>query len=219
MAAKKSAKKTTKKRGPIAKKAIQKKPAPKKRTPKKKPATQKRAVANKKPTPKKQKPAAKKKPAARAKVGKKSSTKQPVLAPKSKRSLGGTILQTVSFAAPPEVIYEALLDGEMHSAFTGSVANVQARVGTKFNAWDGYIHGMVMELDPPHHIVKSWRASDFPQAHPMSRLQIDLTPTSDGGTTLEMRHTGLPESMVGDYDNGWHEHYWKPLRAWLANKT
>ena len=117
------------------------------------------------------------------------------------------------------MIFLALMDGEQQSEFTNSIANVQPRAGTKFNAWDGYIEGVVMELDEPRRIVQSWRASDFPQAHPSSRVQIDLSQSEDGGTTLELRHTGLPADMTEGYDQGWHQYYWTPLRAWLKTRS
>ena len=128
----------------------------------------------------------------------------------------GTLHQTLSFAAAPEKIYAALLDSEQHSAFTGAPAHVEPRVGSKFNAWDGYIHGVIMELDAPRRIVQSWRATDFPQGHPVSRLELSLESDGEGGTTLELNHSGLPAATVEGYDKGWHDFYWQPLRDWLA---
>lgn len=58
----------------------------------------------------------------------------------------GTIEQTVFFKAPPELVYEALLDAKKHSEFTGSPATANARVGSTFTAWDGYITGRNVEL-------------------------------------------------------------------------
>ena len=142
---------------------------------------------------------------------------RPVVAESAPRKAPiGTLHQTLSFAAAPAKIYAALLDSEQHSAFTGAPAHVEPRVGSKFNAWDGYIHGVIMELDAPRRIVQSWRATDFPQGHPVSRLEISLESDGKGGTTLELNHSGLPAATVEGYDKGWHDFYWQPLRDWLA---
>lgn len=200
---------------PGKKASAPKKPA-KKATPKKPAPPPKKASAKK--SPKKAAPKAKKKAAAKPK--KKSAPKA-----KAARSTipqpsgGGQIHQTLTFEGAPDLLYDALLDSEMHTEITGSVANVEPRVGAKFNAWDGYIHGVVMELDPGRRIVKSWRASDFPPAHPTSRLELTFSPNGSGGTVLEVLHTGLPEEKVGDYDRGWNEFYWQPLRAWLSKRA
>ena len=56
---------------------------------------------------------------------------------------------TAQFAVKPEVLYRAWLSSKQHSAMTGSAAKVQARVGGAFSAWDGYITGKTLELQPP----------------------------------------------------------------------
>jgi uncharacterized protein YndB with AHSA1/START domain len=140
------------------------------------------------------------------------------MAPVQQATTQGLILQTVTFDAPPDAIYRALLDAEQHAAFTGALANVDARVGGRFDAWDGYIEGEILELEAERRIVQSWRAADFPESHPESRLEIRLSRTDDG-TTLELVHSGLPDSMVAGFDSGWHEHYWEPLRRWLSSRS
>ena len=50
--------------------------------------------------------------------------------------------------AKPSEIYEAWLNSESHAAMTGSVAQVDGKVGGKFTAWDGYISGTTLDLTP-----------------------------------------------------------------------
>jgi activator of HSP90 ATPase len=63
--------------------------------------------------------------------------------------------------ATPSEIYNAWLTSKGHSAMTGSLANVDGRVGGKFTAWDGYIAGSTLELTPDQRIVQAWRTSDI----------------------------------------------------------
>ena len=179
--------------------------------------------AKKRAATKKKKPAAKK-PAKRAKVARKVAPKKKAPARKTKRVAAkkpspglvfGAIEQVEHFSASPEVVYDALMSGPKHAAFTGAAAKVAAKKGGSFEAWDGYIRGKNLELVPGERIVQSWRASDFPAEYPDSTLEIDLTPES-GGTKLRLRHTQLPEKRVELYHSGWHDHYWQPLRAWLT---
>jgi uncharacterized protein YndB with AHSA1/START domain len=52
-----------------------------------------------------------------------------------------TIRQKTSIPATPDEIYEAFTNSKKHSAFTGSKAKCDPKVGGKFTAWDGYISG------------------------------------------------------------------------------
>ena len=59
--------------------------------------------------------------------------------------------------ASPQAIYNAWLDSEGHTKMTGSPANSSANVGDSFDAWDGYITGKNLEIEPGKRIVQSWR--------------------------------------------------------------
>ncbi|MGD1014454.1 MAG: hypothetical protein ABR963_08730 [Acidimicrobiales bacterium] len=51
-------------------------------------------------------------------------------------------------AASPEAIYRAWMSSDGHSAMTGGEAHVDPVVGGEFTAWDQYIKGTTLELDP-----------------------------------------------------------------------
>lgn len=81
-----------------------------------------------------------------------------------------TIHASAVIDAKPAAIYEAFLDGDTHTAMTGGGATSTPRVGTRFTAWDGYITGKHLELQPGRRIVQDWRTTQFPGAAPDSRL-------------------------------------------------
>ena len=119
--------------------------------------------------------------------------------------------------APPETVYKAWLTSKSHAAMTGGAANVNARVGATFQAWDGYISGRNLELEPGARIVQAWRTSEFTETEPDSRLEILFKPKK-GGTTVTIKHSGLPAHGM-QYRQGWIDAYYEPMKAFFTTKT
>lgn len=124
-----------------------------------------------------------------------------------------TIRQTVTFKASPHEVYEALMDSEKHSEFTGSEAKISRDVGGKFTIYGGEIEGENLYLVQDQKIVQSWRYSDWPEGH-YSKATFSLK-KSDGGTTLTFTQTGVPEDKYEDISQGWHDYYWGPMKERL----
>ncbi len=129
----------------------------------------------------------------------------------------GKIEQTVFIEASPEDVYDALLDAKKHSAFTGSPATTNGRVGAEFKAWDRYISGKNVELVNGKKIVQEWETTEWPEGYPRSRLELTLTPKK-GGTELRMVHSQVPAEQVSEYTSGWPESYWEPLKEYFAEQ-
>jgi len=121
---------------------------------------------------------------------------------------------STEFAVSPKRLYEAWLDGSQHGAMTGAVASVEAWVGGQHTAWDGYIWGRILELEPYRRIVQTWRTSEFPLVSVDSRLEILLEPTALG-TRLVLHHTQIPDGQGEMYRVGWDESYFQPMRAYF----
>ena len=118
------------------------------------------------------------------------------------------------FPATPEAIYQAWLSSDGHTAMTGSPASATDVVGDSFDAWEGYIQGQNLELEPPKRIVQSWRTTEFDASEEDSRLEIELRP-QDGGTLVTLRHSGLPEHGM-QYKQGWVDSYFLPMLAYFG---
>ena len=97
-------------------------------------------------------------------------------------SIHYTKLYEVSTVLPatPKQIYEAWLSSEGHSKMTGSQAEVEGESGGTFKAWDGYIWGKTLELEPNRRILQAWRTSEFPEDSPDSQVEILLEEIADG---------------------------------------
>lgn len=124
-----------------------------------------------------------------------------------------TIVQEIDLPGSPQRVYQAYTESSRHAEFTGLPAEIEPRVGGSCLAGDGYITGAFLDLVPGKRISQTWHASDFPEGH-MSQLELDLEPV-EGGTLLRMTHSGVPEEAMDMIDEGWHRHYWEPLRAYL----
>lgn len=124
----------------------------------------------------------------------------------------------VDLPVSPERVYRAWLDGYEHSQFTGSRAHIEAKVGGRFTAFDGYIEGEIQVMTPFSHIVQTWRTSDFLPGSPDSLIDLKLEPTCLG-SLLVLEHTGIPDGQSKQYLDGWFQYYFRPLRAYFEEQV
>ena len=117
-------------------------------------------------------------------------------------------------AAKPIEIYTAFVNAKKHSAFTGSKATGEGKVGGKFTAWDGYISGKFLELDEGKKIVQEWITTEWPEGYPPSRFELTFREVKDG-TEVLMVHSDVPAEQAGELEEGWNESYWKPLKTYF----
>ena len=125
-----------------------------------------------------------------------------------------TISQKVTVPAKAIEVYEAFVDAKKQSAFTGSKATGQGKVGGKFTAWDGYISGKFLELEKGKKIVQEWVTTEWPKGFPPSRLELTLREVR-GGTEISMIHSNVPAKQAKDLREGWNEFYWKPIKDYF----
>jgi uncharacterized protein YndB with AHSA1/START domain len=119
--------------------------------------------------------------------------------------------------ASPEKVYTAWVNSKEHTLMTGSPARVSAKVGETFEAWDGYIQGKNLELEPPNRILQLWRTSEFEESDKDSILEILFTSEGDG-TRITIRHSELPDHGM-QYYQGWIDSYFAPMAAYFRVKS
>lgn len=117
--------------------------------------------------------------------------------------------------ASPEAIYNAWLSSDGHSQMTGSPATVESGIGGAFTAWEGYISGKTLELEPHTRILQAWRTSEFPDDSPDSRVEILLEEDSKG-TKVSLVHTDIPDGQGENYKKGWDEFYFTPMHTYFS---
>ncbi|HLE23060.1 MAG TPA: SRPBCC domain-containing protein [Anaerolineales bacterium] len=122
---------------------------------------------------------------------------------------------STTLPAKVEAVYRGWLDPVEHAAFVGGAAAIAPGVGGAYDIWDGYITGRTLELDPPRRIVQSWRTTEFPEGSPDSHLEVRLEP--DGSATrLTLVHSEIPDGQGPQYEEGWKEHYFTPMKAYFS---
>ncbi len=119
--------------------------------------------------------------------------------------------------AAPSEIYAAFLDSRKHRSMTGAKASVDPAVGGKFTAWDEYISGTTVALDPNRKITQKWRTTDFPVDATDSVLEI-LLEEIPSGTKITFNQTDIPEGQSDQYKDGWKEFYLEPMKAFFKKK-
>lgn len=120
-----------------------------------------------------------------------------------------------TFNANAETIYNAWLSTQGHTLMTGSPAKVHGYANGDFTAWDGYIWGTFLELEPNKRIVQLWRTGEFPEDAEDSRVEI-LLEESNNKTKLTLVHTHMPEDQVDSYKTGWLDFYFKPMKEYFG---
>ncbi len=109
--------------------------------------------------------------------------------------------------------YATWLSTEGHSKMTGSPAGISDKIGEGFTAWDGYIKGKNIALEPNKRILQSWRTTQFEESEEDSKIEV-LLHELDGKTELTVVHSNLPETGA-HYKKGWQEHYFEPMREYF----
>lgn len=128
----------------------------------------------------------------------------------------------VKLPASPREIYDAWLSSEGHTAMTGGAAHIDPKIGGAYDAWDGYISGKTIALDPERSIKQSWRTLHFGPEDPDSIIEILLEPDGDS-TVLTLMHSEVPDGQRSYEEDGWQQYYFEPMQRrfeWLRiNKT
>ena len=117
--------------------------------------------------------------------------------------------------AAPERIYQAWLDSREHTAMTGGQATVDPNIGGRFSAWDGYIEGFTVELEPGRRIVQKWRTSEFPAEAVDSVVEVRLE-RLDNGTRVAFLHSEIPEGQATRYEESWRTRYLEPMARYFS---
>lgn len=116
-----------------------------------------------------------------------------------------------TFSVLPGKLYTSWLNSEEHSDFTGGEAEIYPIVGSKYSAWDNYISGTILELEPNKRVLMSWRTEEFEETDADSFLEI-IFESKNGATLFILNHSNIPDGEGKKYEDGWKEHYITPMK-------
>jgi activator of HSP90 ATPase len=128
------------------------------------------------------------------------------------------IVQSVTFKASPEELFEIYTNSKKHSAATGMKASVSAKVGGKFRAFDGMLAGRNLVVIPSRMIVQAWRATHWKDSDLDSILVLNFS-KAPGGARIDLVHIGVPAHDYKGVTNGWPKYYWKPWKKYLKERV
>ena len=109
--------------------------------------------------------------------------------------------------ATPEEIYTALTNPFTIELWTGEVAEMSTEPGSEFSMWEGSIVGKNLEFEQDKKIVQQWYFDGQPEESIVTiKLHADKT-----GTSVELKHTNIPDSEYKDMTEGWDNSYFGAL--------
>jgi uncharacterized protein YndB with AHSA1/START domain len=110
--------------------------------------------------------------------------------------------------APPDEVYLALTNPLSIELWTGDKAEMATEPGSEFSLWDGSIAGKNIEFIEGKKIVQQWY---FGEQEEPSIVTIILHPDK-GGTSVELKHTNIPDKEYKNFAEGWDTSYFGALR-------
>jgi activator of HSP90 ATPase len=120
----------------------------------------------------------------------------------------------IEFKASPQRLYDAIMDQKQFTAFSGMPATIDAQAGGAVSMFGGLIEGRNVELIPGRRIVQAWRPSHWDPGI-YSIVHFEIKPRVQE-STLIFDHTSFPAGEYDHLDWGWKNHYWEPLKKYLA---
>jgi activator of HSP90 ATPase len=136
------------------------------------------------------------------------------LPPASPTGTRTALHQEIELPAAPARVESALLDSQQFTAFTGLPATIDPHEGGALRLFGGLVVGRNIELVPGQRIVQAWRPTHWDPGV-FSIVKFEFHPHA-AGTTLNLDHTGFPAGEYAHLTSGWYEHYWNPLKKYLA---
>jgi len=113
--------------------------------------------------------------------------------------------------APPEEVYAALTNPVSIKLWTGEDAVMDTVPNSEFSLWNDSIIGKNLEFEENKKIVQHWYFGD---QEPASIVTIKLHADKDG-TSVEVRHTNIPDESYEDMAEGWDGAYMASLQEFF----
>ena len=107
----------------------------------------------------------------------------------------------------PDIVYQALTNAATIQLWTGQPAVMSTEPGSEFSLWNGDITGRNLEFIENKKIVQQW---DFDGQDEESIVAITLHPHKQG-TSVELRHSNIPDEAYEDISDGWSQTYFREL--------
>ncbi len=108
----------------------------------------------------------------------------------------------------PDMLYLALTNPTIIKLWSGDDAEMSTTPNSEFSLWEGNICGKNLEFEENKKIVQEWF---FGEKQEPSIVTIILHEHKQG-TSVELRHTNIPEEDFKDIVEGWNDQYFGALQ-------
>ena len=108
---------------------------------------------------------------------------------------------------PTEILYSALTNAATIQLWTGDPAIMEPIEGSEFSLWDESIVGKNISFIQNKKIVQEWY---FGEQNEPSIVTIILHEDKEN-TSVELRHTNIPNEIYDNIVAGWNETYFGAL--------
>jgi uncharacterized protein YndB with AHSA1/START domain len=122
-----------------------------------------------------------------------------------------TFKLSFTVAAKPADVFAALTEARQISKWSGQKGKVTAKVGGKFEMFDGWVKGKVIKFKPSKELSYTWHPGDWPEGSRDSVVKYKLS-AAKAGTKVALEHSGFPnEKQKNEHKSGWKEFVFDPL--------
>ncbi|HQV78181.1 MAG TPA: SRPBCC domain-containing protein [Chitinophagales bacterium] len=110
--------------------------------------------------------------------------------------------------ATPDLLYLALTNPTIIKLWSGDEAEMAATVNSEFSLWQGNICGKNLEFIENKKIVQEWYFGEQEQ----TSIVTILLHEHPKGTSVELRHTNIPDEDYDDIIEGWNNEYFGAIQ-------
>ena len=114
--------------------------------------------------------------------------------------------------ASPEDVFAALTNPATLQLWTGERAEMSLEPGSEFSLWEDSIVGKNIAFEENRKLVQEWY---FGEQAELSVVTIVLHPHKHG-TSVELRHTNIPDQDFDDIIEGWDTSYFGALQDFYS---
>ncbi len=110
-------------------------------------------------------------------------------------------------SAEPEDVFTALTNPATIQLWSGEPAQMSTEPGSEFSLWEGSIVGKNLEFVAGKKIVQEWYFGD----QEVPSIVTILIHAHKNGSSVELRHTNIPDEDYNNIVEGWNHNYFGSL--------
>ena len=110
--------------------------------------------------------------------------------------------------AAPDMLFLALTNPTIIKLWSGDDAEMSTEPDSEFYLWSGNICGKNLELIENKKIVQEWYFGEQEEKSIVTILLHEHTK----GTSVELRHSNIPDEVYDEMTEGWNDMYFGALQ-------